>query len=1627
MKKSPKVLERCRRSAQRKIRRRYLPAVRHLEDRVLPANILVSTDGAYPQQHFREYTTAGVLVRSVNIPPGGTAEDARDLAADSNGNVLFYNGTFSPYLSTYNAHTGAWAHQTHAGWSTVNNVSYGGLALFGDYAFVTDMSTAGATDKGIVRFNRIDGTSTRFAGSTEFIDLTIGLDGKLYGLAGNSINVYDPVSTVLERTVTLPTLLGGVTQDYRAIAVNNYGDIYAATWNEDIHRFFGSGTYWHSTTLSAPSFYDLTDIDASADGKLLVGARSGHVVQLTQALTGATYFSTGTKPVFVAFGPEPALPPPLPTLDIGNTSVTEGNSGTVNATFTVVLSAPSAQSVTVNYATQNGTAQAGSDYLAGSGTITFSSGQTSRTITVAVIGDTVDETTESFYVNLSSPTYASINDGQGLSWLYDDDDAPRIYITDVTQAEGNSGNTSANFLVTLSTSWAQTITVNYTTTASTASAGSDYISTSGTLTFAPGETSKTISVSIIGDTISEGNETYYIDLSSPVNATLGDFWGYGTITNDDGLAPTLSVNDVTVVEGNSGTTLAHFTVSLSSAAAGTVTVNYYTSTGTATSGSDFTSTSGSLTFAPGELTKTIAVGVLGDLVGEANEYFYLNLQSPAGATISDYFGFGNITNDDGPPITISVNDVSVTEGNSGTSLANFTVTLSGASAVPVTLSYYTSGGTASSGSDYTYTTGSLSFAPGETSKTVSVSIIGDTLVENNETFSLYLYSAVNATFSDSSGMGTIITDDIASLSISDVSIVEGHSGLKYAVFNVSLSPSSAQTVTVSWATAAGTATGNTDYQTLSGSLTFSAGQTLKTVSIGILGDNTNEADETFFVNLSGASNAAIADAQGLGIIRDDDTIRLSVGDISITEGNSGSQSVVFTISLSQATDLSVTVNYYYGNGPALHGDDFTFTNGSLTFAPGETQKTVTGFVLGDLLDELDESFGVYLTNPVNANIGDWEGRCTIIDNDTATINVSDFSVYEGNSGTSYATFVVNLTHYSDRTITVNYATAGGAATAGVDFGNVSGALTYLAGQASKVVYVPVYGDVIDEFHETYGFTLSNAFNAVIGDGIAQGTIWDDDTSLASIGDATAIEGNNGSITVSFNVTLSLAADRAVTMNWATANGTATAPGDYDAAGALLTFDIGQTSKTMSVTVYGDTLTEGDETFYVNLTDILGVLAGDTQGLGTIINDDGNSPPIADLGVETVYVGEMDLASFSGSNSYDPDYQPLTFFWEFGDGHTQQGGMAAGHHYSDNGTYTLTLTVTDSMGAWSTDTLTVHVSNIAPIAGMSGPTDFAVNQIVSFFLNAWDPSAVDMNAPMTFQVNWGDGTNQTYEGYQWTYAEHAYGQLGNYTISLTATDKDQGTSFVVNYNVRVWDVLLNNGDLYVGGSASDDDIFLRAVHGGYVTVFINEVEIGTYMLGISGPGQGGVIVFAGAGNDHVFLMPPLGEPYSSDFPYYAALFGGDGNDELDAIYATKPVIVSGGAGNDFVLGGRASDVLIGGHGFDSVLGGEGGSAGSDLMISDATDYDNNFTGLVAIWAEWIRTDISFEMRRAHLDGSQAGGANGGYVLNASTVHTDGIQDSMSEGDGDGQDWFIMSGDGPLDWTFYEDGDDVITIL
>jgi len=229
-----------------------------------------------------------------------------------------------------------------------------------------------------------------------------------------------------------------------------------------------------------------------------------------------------------------------------------------------------------------------------------------------------------------------------------------------------------------------------------------------------------------------------------------------------------------------------------------------------------------------------------------------------------------------PPVVgdISINDVTISEGDAGTKTATFTVSRTGTAAFSV--DYATANGSATAGSDYAAAAGALTFAAGQASQTVSVTINGDTTTEGNETFFVNLSNASNGgTILDGQGLGTITNDDVpqivGDISINDVTISEGDAGTKTATFTVSRTGTAA--FSVDYATANGSATAGSDYAAAAGALTFAAGQASQTVSVTINGDTTVEGTETFFVNLSNASNGGtILDGQGLGTITNDDGI-----------------------------------------------------------------------------------------------------------------------------------------------------------------------------------------------------------------------------------------------------------------------------------------------------------------------------------------------------------------------------------------------------------------------------------------------------------------------------------------------------------------------------------------------------------------------------------------------------------------------------------------------------------------------------------------------------------------------------------------------------------------------------------
>ena len=597
---------------------------------------------------------------------------------------------------------------------------------------------------------------------------------------------------------------------------------------------------------------------------------------------------------------------------------------------------------------------------------------------------------------------------------------------------------------------------------------------------------------------------------------------------------------------------------------------------------------------------------------EADETFTVTLNNARNATLRDAVGIATITDDDptepapppSPPPALSIDDLTVAE-NAGQAL--FTVSLSKHSNATVTVAYATSDGSAQAGFDYTPASGSLTFQPGDTAYTIAIPVLDDSEQEADETFTVTLNNARNATLSDPVGTAIITDDDPTepapppspppALSIDDLTVAENAG---QALFTVSLSKQSVTTVSVAYATFDGSAQAGSDYTRASGSLTFQPGDTAYTIAVPVLDDSEHEADETFFVTLNNARNATLRDAVGIATITDDDPAEpppppppppvLSIDDLTVAE-NAGQ--ALFTVSLSKHSNATVTVAYATSDGSAQAGSDYTAATGSLTFQPGATAYTIATPVLDDSEQEADETFFVTLSDPRNATLTDPVATATITDDDPAepppppppALSIDDLTVAED---AGRALFTVSLSKHSNTTVTVAYATSDGSAQAGSDYTAATGSLTFQPGATAYTIAVPVLDDSEHEADETFFVTLSDPRNATLTDPVATATITDDDPAeppppppALSIDDLTVAEDAGRAL---FTVSLSKHSNTTVTVAYATSDGSAQAGSDYTAATGSLTFQPGATAYTIAVPVLDDSEHEADETFSVTLSD-----------------------------------------------------------------------------------------------------------------------------------------------------------------------------------------------------------------------------------------------------------------------------------------------------------------------------------------------------------------------------------------------------------------------------------------------------------
>ncbi len=806
------------------------------------------------------------------------------------------------------------------------------------------------------------------------------------------------------------------------------------------------------------------------------------------------------------------------SVSIVNTTTdnTEGNTGEKPFTFTVKLSTPATTLTTVNYATQLGTGTGfadATDLTPVSGTLTFKPGDSdTQTVTVMVKGDTLVEPDETFSVVLSNPSQNAVlgTTASATATILNDDTplvTPTIAIIGADSVtESSTGTQPYTFTVTLSQATTTEVKVDYAVNDLTTTSGSDYTAVPpGTLTFAPGEISKTITIPVLDNPLYETDEQFQIQLSNPVAATLPDAQKLATGTiKSNNTPPQITIE--TAASQTENTSPYNFTVKLSEASASPVTVKYSTIDGNAgtswsaaTASDDFTAASGTLTFAPGETSKTIAVPILNSTTYEQNETFSVQLTGESGATVATRSATATIV-DTSPIPTVSISNVSQAEGNSGTTPFQFAVTLSNPSDQPITVNYATADGKATiANGDYQAASGSLTFAAGETTKTVTVNVNGNTVSEPDKTFSINLNSPDATVPAGTIGIGTIINDDSVPLILS-VSPAASTAGGALS-FVVSLSDVGSNPVSVNFATSDGTAKlSDLDYTQSTGTLTFAAGERTKTITVQTASDSSYEPAETVNLTLKDPVNATLTTASAIGTITSNLPIpSITIADPTpINEGNSGNTAIQFSVRLSNPSSEPISVQYVTKDGTADATDYVPIlTPTTLTFAPGQTEQTITVQAIGDTVYESDATFTVELSNPTIAQVSRSIATATVLNDDPKpqlSIVAVTPSIPEGNSGTTPVTFEVSLVGATALPVTVNYSTVDGTATiVDNDYVKAAGTLTFAAGETKKTITVNAVGDTKTEGDETFQVALDSPTNATLQTSSATATIKEDDT------------------------------------------------------------------------------------------------------------------------------------------------------------------------------------------------------------------------------------------------------------------------------------------------------------------------------------------------------------------------------------------------------------------------------------------------------------------------------------------------------------------------------------------------------
>ncbi len=1021
----------------------------------------------------------------------------------------------------------------------------------------------------------------------------------------------------------------------------------------------------------------------------------------------------------------------------------------------VVSRTGASAAASINVATAGGSATSGIDYTALNQALSFAAGEMSKTVLVAISDDALPENNETIIAAISNASGGTIARNSATATVNDNDQS--VWSIDVATPVVDEGSGFITFVVSR-TGASAAASINVATGGGSATGGSDYTALNQTLSFAAGETSKTVQVAVNDDALPETNETMITSISNASSGTIAKNAATATINDNEQSVWSIDSTMSAVDEGSGFIT---FVVSRTGASAA-ASINVATGGGSATGGSDYTALNQTLSFAAGEMSKTVQVAITDDALPETNETITTAISNASTGTIAKNAATVTVNDNEQPIWSIGVDTPVVDEGSG---FITYVVSRTGAGPA-ASIDVATSGGTASSASDYTALNQTLNFAVGEMSKTVQVAVNDDPFAENNETIITSIGNASAGTIASTTAMATVNDNDqsLWSLTVAENPMTEGSGFMVFTITRVGGYNIASIDFGITTALIVGK-----DYVDASQTLNFALGEMSKTVKVQLVDDALLEPIRNFAGVISNTTSGTIVPSAASVIVPifDDELPNwLIQAETPVVDEGSGFAS--FTVYRLGSTEAA-TINFSTENATAIGAADFTGqANRVLSFAAGEMSKTVQVAITEDGLAETIETFNGRISNASGIGIiRTATATVSINDNDQSVWNVA-VATPEVDEGAGYITFTVSRIGAAGAA-SIDFFTSGGSATKDLDYAASNQTLSFAAGEMSKTVRVLITDDTLAEQNETIFGGIGNASTGTVGVASTTATVNDNDQSswrVATI--ASPIESDG---------TLAVTVSRTGTLNAATIDfraggaGSATPSVDFVDPSQTLSFAQGEVVKTVLVKLINDTASEGAEgTQFTILNASSGSIAQNTSA--ATIQDDDLITYTADVIQATVsedagfinfriargVFGAMPEATvtfevFSGSATAGVDYTPFN---------RQVVTFAAGEL-----TKIIQVAIVDDNVAEANETVVARVSDLsAGNLGSVGTMTATIldNDQVSLAVTALQSTAREEAGTMSFLVT-RSGNVQAQGAVNWS-VTGGTGQLADLTGPLS---------------------------------------------------------------------------------------------------------------------------------------------------------------------------------------------------------------------------------------------------------------------